>query len=269
MMKTTNITKRVGINAAKKANEDKIKRKKFCVNIVVNFWKIFLRPGIVISFVGIIIFFAYEISVEKMKYNGFLLLSKFEIDGVDRLNREDILDAIPYEMGTALSSINDSLVAAELEQLDWVRHAVVITGMVNTMKIKVKEAKPLAYRFNENKWEVLSDKGEVLSGRPVRLSKLPIVNANSENVYKKIVRVLDLVYNKNLFFFGEISQVIEIDENQLEIFLSNKDYKLLVDCNRFTTDTITNYKLLVSSYPEKLKEAKLIDLRYSGFAYVR
>lgn len=105
-----------------------------------------------------------------------LTVADIRVEGRDTTAPSEILDALAAGRGTPILAVDLARAKARLEALPWVRSAMVMRRLPDTLFVKLAERKPLALWQHAGKIELIDQDGAVIPvTRLDRFAKLPLV----------------------------------------------------------------------------------------------
>ncbi len=203
--------------------------------------------------------------------SNWLVLRSIEVEGNHNLSREKILENSGLELGVHLFPFNTKSYEQRLDSLPWIKHAQVIRSFPHKLKIIVEEKIPIAMGF-EHHGEGLSAEGVLLPDLHYNAFDLPIIDHlfNLDDTKKKSLGTfLGNAQKKYPELFANFSQVKMVSSCDAEIILKDGKQKILVGLGDKSLNSLEFLQALSHQQGARLEEAKTIDLRVEGYAYVQ
>ena len=98
------------------------------------------------------------------------------VEGRKRSNAAAILSKLDVERGTPILSFSPEQAKADLEELPWVKRAIVERRLPDVIYVSLEEREPLALWQAEGVLHVIDQSGEVItSAKASKFSKLPLI----------------------------------------------------------------------------------------------
>lgn len=110
-----------------------------------------------------------------MLHAGFTV-KNLEIAGRDKTSREDIVQALGFDEGAPILSVDGAAAKQNLEKLNWVRHAKVMRFLPSTVQVVIEERLPFAVWQLNGKMHLIDVEGrEITAVEREDYAKLPLV----------------------------------------------------------------------------------------------
>jgi len=197
-------------------------------------------------------------------------LQYIDIEGNRMLSWEDVVQNAQVEPGMLMSEVVEDSVTKSLLQMPLIHSVEVEKHFPSSMVIKVKEASPLFSAFDGGKATVYSERGMVLPMSMMTAFHLPVVESKSEEDIKTVAAFLYAMRNVAPELYEKVSQVSWDEVNKgFEVFFKDVGHKVLFPENGWNGDLFALYEMVKAGFPQDLRCAGEVDMRYSGFAYVR
>jgi cell division protein FtsQ len=124
-----------------------------------------------------------------------LVVADIKVEGRETTDRETILTALGAGLGTPILAMSPRRAKDQLENLPWVRSAVVERRLPDTLYVRLVERKPLALWQHGGKLELIDHEGTVIPvTRLDRFAKLPLVVG--EHAAARAAALLDMLANE-------------------------------------------------------------------------
>jgi cell division septal protein FtsQ len=272
--KTKKITARTrsfreGVNAKHAREMRRRKRREKLQEIL----KLSVRTGGRVS--ALLLFFAVvafggAAAYKLIQKQGWFVLRKIEISGINQLSSEVIYDALQIELGIPTAELDVGVLKERLEEEIWVREALVDVEWPGTLEIKISESTPVGIWYDGNRWYHVSEKGDLLPGEVFAMGEHPVITCSSEEKLKDLAPLLHWIEKKDQQLFGNLSQLHQDEYSQdIEVYLRNSPLKILLNSERFELRVLRDLRLLWNNYGEAVAKSGILDFRYPGFAYIR
>ncbi len=192
-----------------------------------------------------------------------LVLKDIYLEGQHHTKDKEIIKVMNVKIGQPLVSLNIRKIKQNLEQLPWIKYAVVDRLYPSTLSIKVIERKPMALWQYENKLHLIDFTGTVIEESDLKQFShlLLIVGEDAKSFTDDLVAILD--YDQKIA--AQVSSAIRIGQRRWNIRLKNgteiklpehgaeNAWKTLINLNK--SNNILNSNL------------QTIDLRIEGKMY--
>ncbi len=200
---------------------------------------------------------------KSVKY-GFYL-ENIKISGQKNLPNAVIKSILTnIENGTPIFNININFIKNQLEYNDWIKEAIVVRYLPNTLHINIVERQPIAIWQNNNQLVLIDKEGHPIKVKDVMIyQNFPHVVGTDANIYAS-----DLIENISSMpeLANKIIAAIRYGERRWNlVFYSNLVVKMPE--SNFTTA----WKFLITLYKENelfYKDFKIIDLRDPNKYYI-
>ena len=267
--KTTLLGRRIGYNEGKRkqARAQKMKRG------VQNVFRWFKRRGWILCLVLAAIGAALWVNrfyVQRFNPLELRHLRYIDIEGNRMLSWEDIIQNAQVETGMYMSEVYPDSIEKMLTRVPLIRSVRVEKRFPSSLTIVVEESKPVASFFDAGKAVVYSERGLPLPLSTSTALHLPIVERESMDEIKPICRFLTEMKKLDPRQYALVSQVgWSIADGAFEVLYRDVEYRVLYPENGWNRDIFALYDMVKAGFPQDLRCAGEVDLRYAGFAYVR
>ncbi|MDG1707292.1 MAG: FtsQ-type POTRA domain-containing protein [Emcibacteraceae bacterium] len=151
--------------------------------------------------------------------NAGLTVDRIIIEGELQTPEAEIEEASGIEVGVPLLSTNIQAIKDQVEQLSWVKTAIVTRRLPDGVLINVLEHVPAALWQVENKLWVLSDEGvQITDQRLEYFADLPMISGAGADLY---LEALLLVVSKNNELFSRVETASWIGGRRWDLILKN------------------------------------------------
>ncbi len=199
---------------------------------------------------------------------GYLRCRKLEIDGLNRLDREEVVNSLPPILNKNLLLLPLGLIQRRAEELKLVERAAVSRVFPGRIRITIKEREPFAVAIiGEQSWAV-DDQGGVLypfnSRQLEDAAFITGLSPEDEDNGARINWAVCLIKRLNRYSesYDAVSEINVADPEKIKLYAFAKGLEIRLDYSCFQED---KWKYLVdflaerSFAPEKLA---YLDLRY-------
>jgi cell division septal protein FtsQ len=196
-------------------------------------------------------------------------VQKLSVSGLKRVEENQVLAKAGFEVGTNVFHVKLEKIRERVEELPWVRHALVERVLPDKIMIKIVEREPIGLaRINGDVFQFDID-GKILDPDSGSGSSFPILDGLRTEDHKGNVEKLD-VYRRVVEDLGQTAlSEIHINDSQEVTVVSASD-PLLV--NLGTVDFRTRwikYLQLKPQIQQKYPQAVRVDLRFRNQVIVR
>lgn len=267
--KTTFLGRRIGYNEQKRkqARVQKVKRG------VGGTFRWFKRRGWILLLVVIVALgAAWQNRFYLQRFNPMELrhLQYIDIEGNRMLSWDDVVQNAQVEPGMLMSEVNADSVEKALMQMPLIHSAAVKKYFPSSLDIKLKEASPVVSVFSGGKATVYSERGMVLPLSTTTAYHLPVVDEESIEKIKPISLFLYAMRTEDKKLYEKVSQVSWSEADRaFAVYFRDVGYKALFPENGWGRDMFTLYESVKAGFPQDMRCAGEVDMRYAGFAYVR
>lgn len=203
-------------------------------------WKVFFKIFVLLFFVGLMIFFLFQIKTSRIIITGNTLVSDNEIIVTSGFKN------YPYLFRESTKDIKE-----RLQTISLIDSVDIHKSILGTLRIDVTEAKPLFYNRNNNKL-VLANKKEIdsenLYGVPTLINYVP------DTYYARFIEELGEIDTNVLSLISEIeyqpwtSNDVTIDDTRFFLRMSDGNH---VYVNLINLSKLNNYIEIYASLEGK------------------
>lgn len=203
-------------------------------------WKVFFKIFVLLFFVGLMIFFLFQIKTSRIIITGNTLVSDNEIIVTSGFKN------YPYLFRESTKDIKE-----RLQTISLIDSVNIHKSILGTLRIDVTEAKPLFYNRNNNKL-VLANKKEIesenLYGVPTLINYVP------DTYYARFIEELGEIDTNVLSLISEIeyqpwtSNDVTIDDTRFFLRMSDENH---VYVNLINLSKLNNYIEIYASLEGK------------------
>ena len=267
--KTTLLGRRIGTNERLRKQERvrKVKHGFDCA------WCWFKRRGWIFTIVLVVLaILAIHNRFYLQHFNPLELrhLQYVEIEGNRMLSWEDVMQGAQVETGMLMSELNADSVEASLMQLPMILSAKVEKKFPSSLYIKLQETSPVLTVLSEGRATIYSEKGFPLPFSVATAMRLPVMDMAAMEHVKTVTQFLVEMRKYDAELYNRVSQVTWSTEDEcMKVYFRDVGFTALFRDLKSNKDQFTLYKSLENGFAKDLLCAGEVDMRYSGFAYVR
>ena len=267
--KTTFWGRRIGYNEEKRKRERAQKMKRG----VGGTFRWFKRRGWILCVALLVAGGAawnYRFYLQRFNPMELRHLQYIDIEGNRMLSWEDVVQNAQVEPGMLMSEVNADSVEAALLQMPLIHSVTVKKYFPSSLDIKLKEASPIVSVFDGGRATVYSERGKVLPLSMTTALHLPVVDVESVEKIKPISLFLYAMRSENKKLYDKVSQVSWSEEDRaFEVYFRDVGHRVLFPENGWGNSMFVLYESVKAGFPQDMRCAGEVDLRYAGFAYVR
>ena len=267
--KTTLLGRRMGYNELKRKQE-RVRKVK---NGVSSAWHWFKRRGWIFTIILVVLaVLAIHNRFYLQHFNPLELrhLQYVEIEGNRMLSWEDVMQGAQVETGMLMSELNADSVEASLMQLPMILSAKVEKKFPSSLYIKLHETSPVLTVLSEGRATIYSEKGYPLPYSVATAMRLPVMDMAAMEHVKAVTQFLVEMRKYDAELYNRVSQVTWSTEDEcMKVYFRDVGFTALFRDLKSNKDQFTLYKSLENGFAKDLLCAGEVDMRYSGFAYVR
>lgn len=267
--KTTLLGRRMGYNELKRKQE-RVRKVKDGVSSA---WHWFKRRGWIFTIILVVLaVLAIHNRFYLQHFNPLELrhLQYVEIEGNRMLSWEDVMQGAQVETGMLMSELNADSVEASLMQLPMILSAKVEKKFPSSLYIKLHETSPVLTVLSEGRATIYSEKGYPLPYSVATAMRLPVMDMAAMEHVKAVTQFLVEMRKYDAELYNRVSQVTWSTEDEcMKVYFRDVGFTALFRDLKSNKDQFTLYKSLENGFVKDLLCAGEVDMRYSGFAYVR
>ena len=267
--KTTLLGRRMGYNEMMRKQE-RVRKVKSGVSSV---WHWFKRRGWILTIVLVVLaVLAIHNRFYLQHFNPLELrhLQYVEIEGNRMLSWEDVMQGAQVETGMLMSELNADSVEASLMQLPMILSAKVEKKFPSSLYIKLHETSPVLTVLSEGRATIYSEKGYPLPFSVATAMRLPVMDVTAMEHVKSVTQFLVEMRSYDAELYNRVSQVSwSSADDCMKVYFRDVGFTALFKDLKSNKDQFTLYKSLENGFAKDLLCAGEVDMRYSGFAYVR
>ena len=267
--KTTFLGRRIGTNERLRKQE-RVRKLKSGVSSV---WHWFKRRGWIFTIILVVLaVLAIHNRFYLQHFNPLELrhLQYVEIEGNRMLSWEDVMQGAQVETGMLMSELNADSVEASLMQLPMILSAKVEKKFPSSLYIKLHETSPVLTVLSEGRATIYSEKGYPLPFSVATAMRLPVMDMAALEHVKAVTQFLVEMRKYDAELYDRVSQVTwSAEDDCMKVYFRDVGFTALFKDLKSNKDQFTLYKSLENGFAKDLLCAGEVDMRYSGFAYVR
>ena len=196
-------------------------------------------------------------------------VKKLSVSGLRRVEENQIIAKAGFEVGTNVFKVDLSEIRTRIEELQWVRHAIIQRVLPDQIIIKIVEREPIGLARIQGEIYLFDTDGKILDPDPLRPSSYPILdglridgdkdNLSKVQIYKNILEELgpNSLSEVHINASGEVTVVSSSDPFQVN--LGTTDFR-----NRWV-----KYLQLKPQIEQRYPLAVRVDLRFKNQVIVR
>lgn len=197
-------------------------------------------------------------------------LQYVEIEGNHMLSWEDVMQCAQVETGMLMSELHADSVEASLLQLPLIHSAKVEKKFPSSLYIHLQESIPVLSVLENGKAAVYSEKGIVLPLSMATAMRLPVLDAESLDKVQLMADFLMSMRSVDRDLYEKVSQLAWSEKDDgIKVAFRDVGYMTLFPKGRWNRELFTLYESVQNGFVEDLRCAGELDMRFTGFAYVR
>jgi cell division septal protein FtsQ len=196
-------------------------------------------------------------------------VKKLSVSGLKRVEENQIIAKAGFEVGTNVFRLNLREIRNRVEELQWVRHAMVERVLPDQIIIKVIEREPIGLARIRGEIYQFDLDGKILDPDPIRGSSFPILDGlRAESDKENLPKVA--IYKKVLEELGpnSLSQVHINAGGEVTVVSSNDPFLVNLGTTDFRNRWI-KYLQLKPQIEQRYPQAVRVDLRFKNQVIVR
>ena len=196
-------------------------------------------------------------------------VKKLSVSGLKRVEENQIIAKAGFEVGTNVFRLNLREIRNRVEELQWVRHAMVERVLPDQIIIKVIEREPVGLARIRGEIYQFDLDGKILDPDPIRGSSFPILDGlGAESDKENLPKVA--IYKKVLEELGpnSLSQVHINAGGEVTVVSSNDPFLVNLGTTDFRNRWI-KYLQLKPQIEQQYPQAVRVDLRFKNQVIVR
>ena len=202
--------------------------------------------------------------------NAGFVLSKLDIEGIDRTERKQILALLDVDAGMPLMSIDLNALQTRIENLPWIRRASVTRVLPGDIKINVEERVPFALWQRGGKLRLIDQEGIIITrhGLAGFSDLLMIVGNDAPNHIAPLRETL----NRAPRLAAEIKTVVRVGERRWDLLFNSGIRVKLPDDSDPVYNSISAWERFVrleAKHRLLAREVSVIDMRIADRLIIR
>jgi cell division protein FtsQ len=220
-----------------------------------------------IAVVSGLCWFAYEVILFARSTPRFDV-QKFSVSGLRRVDENQVLARAGFELGTNAFDVNLREIRERVEQIQWVRHALVERVLPDQIIIKVVEREPIGlgrirgeiYQFDEDA-TILDPDPTIGTSFPILdgLGGDPVRNVRKVEIYRKVVEDLGP---------ASLSEIRINDSDEVSVVEAGDPLMVSLGTNDYRNRWL-RYLELRPQIQQQYPQAVRVDLRFKNQVIVR
>ena len=196
-------------------------------------------------------------------------VQKLSVSGLKRVAESEVLAKAGFEIGTNVFKADLQQIREQVEELQWVRHALVERVLPDQIIIKVVEREPVGLARIRGEVYQFDTDGKILDPDPAGGSSFPVLTGLRLNDSKRNLAAVE-IYRTVLQELGEtaLSEVHINDSGEVTVVSASDPVVVNLGNNDFRTRWI-KYLQLKPQIQEQYPLAVRVDLRFKNQVIVR
>jgi cell division protein FtsQ len=227
----------------------------------------YAQIGALVVSLGIFCWAAYTV-VLYLRTAPRFEVEKLSVSGLKRVDEDQVLAKAGFEVGTNVFAANLEEIRERVEQIQWVRHALVERVLPDQIIIKVIEREPIGIARIRGEAYQFDIDAMILDLDPVSGSSFPILNGLTNNTTRNVKKVE--IYRKVLEDLGQtaLSEVQINDAEEVSVVETGDPLMVSLGGGDFRTRWL-KYLQLKSQIQQQYPQAVRVDLRFKNQVIVR
>jgi len=231
---------------------------------LIRMFKLVLALGVLASVCWLTV-----VAVRYLRTAARFEMQKIAVSGLRHVEENEVLAHAGYEIGTNVFAVNLEELRLRVEQIEWVRHAIVQRVLPDQIFIKVIEREPIGLGRIRGSVFLFDEDAAILVPDPIAPASFPILdglrpddakgNLAKVGIYKKVVEELGQ---------SELSEVRINDAGEVSIVSSSDPLTVSLGAADFRARWI-KYLQLKTQIQQQYPEAVRVDLRFQDQVIVR
>ena len=196
-------------------------------------------------------------------------VKKLSVSGLKRMQENQVLAQAGFEVGANVFNVNLEEIREQVEQLQWVRYALVQRVLPDQIVIKIVEREPIGLgRIRGEVYQFDTD-AAILAPDPVGGSSFPILDGLRFNDTQSNVKKVE-AYRRVLEDLGQasLSEVHVNDAGEVSVVSSSDPLIVNLGASDFRSRWV-KYLQLKNQIQHQYPHAVLVDLRFRNQVIVR
>ena len=153
------------------------------------------------------------------QYNKYFVVKNIYVEGKKYTSEKDILNAVNLKVSDSLFNVSVSSIKNNLENISWVRSAVVERNFSGDIYLGIQERTPIALGQFNKKIFLFDIEGEKIYTKKLNdFLHLPIIIAEDINLY---IKNLYPIIIKNTGLYKKITSITRVSERRWNIIFDN------------------------------------------------
>ncbi len=254
--------------------QKRLKHKENFVKFLRATLRYLLTQGILIAIAIAVLAFGIYSGKDRLPELNPFEWKKFKhvvIEGTQKLTVDDVSRIAELDTGMLLSDLDTGLIAEKLRQEALVANVTVFTQFPSKLYVKIQESKPILSAFEAGRWIVFSEQGKELPSATHFAYRYPVAETKTEKDLLKVAEFLKKMKETDEALYNQVSQLAIVqEENAIEVFFTGVRYKTYFSLDLdWNENTFSQYRHMAQSFATELGTAKILDLRFPEFAYIK
>ena len=196
-------------------------------------------------------------------------VKKLSVSGLRRVEENQIIAKAGFGVGTNVFKVNLPQIRKRVEELQWVRNAIIQRVLPDQIIIKVIEREPIGLARIEGEIYQFDIDGKILDPDPIRGSSFPILDGLRVDSEKDNLPKI-LTYKKILEELGpnSLSQIHINPSGEVTVVSSSDPFQVNLGATEFR-NRWTKYLQLKPQIQQRYPLAVRVDLRFKNQVIVR
>ncbi len=227
----------------------------------------YAQVAVLVMSLGGLSWIAYSV-INYVKTAPRFEVEKLAVSGLKRVDENQVLAKAGFEVGTNVFDVNLEEVRQRVEQIQWVRHALVERVLPDQIIIKVVEREPIGIARIRGEAYQFDIDAMILDPDPVSGSSFPILDGLTGDTHRNLKKVE--IYRKVLEELGQtsLSEVQINNVNEVSVVETGDPLMVSLGTDEFRRGWIKYLQLkpqIQAQYPQAVR----VDLRYKNQVIVR
>jgi cell division protein FtsQ len=235
-----------------------------------NVGKLFRLAQITMSVSAILVlgWAAYQ-SVYYLRTSPRFEVQKFSVSGTKRVQENEVLAKAGFEIGTNVFAVSLDEIRRRVEELDWVRYALVQRVLPDQVIIKIVEREPIGLTRIRGEIYQFDIDAKILDPDPASVSSFPILDGLRAGDRKRNQQKVE-AYRKVLDELGEpsLSEIHINDAGEVTVVSSSDPLLINLGTVDFRSRWI-KYLQLKPQIQQQYPAAVRVDLRFKNQVIVK
>jgi len=218
---------------------------------------------------GFLVWSSYS-AVQFLRTSPRFEVRRLTVSGLKRVDEDQLVARAHFEVGTNIFAADLNGVRERVEELQWVRYAVVQRVMPDEIVIKVIEREPIGLARIRGEIYQFDNEGVVLDAPPGTTESFPVLDGlRFEDPPETVSKKVD-VYRRVVEELGqtELSEVHVNEAGEAAVVSTSDPLMVNLGAGEFKTRWLV-YLQLKTQIQQQYPDAVLVDLRFRNQVVVR